>query len=222
MSYTPDLHRLLSGSARYRHGDTTYVVERHPLGDAVFPTGQVVGCDALVCAATASPFTVPIPPGTYPLLAWVAVIHRDGAAWREHRTTALQLAVRNEPAHRWKPALVGQQDASTLGAGEFFGYPVDAGVGTLADLAALRALAEWDEDRVHEVYIPLESAGGPVPGAIGAITDDRTGANVIIVCSGWGDGVYPTFIGYTADGAVASFVTDFRVIPDEAAAEQRV
>jgi hypothetical protein len=113
---------------------------------------------------------------------------------------------------------VKQQDVSALGEGQFFGYSVDAGVGTLADLAALRALAEWDEDRLEEVYNSEQIPGGPVPRAIGAVTDDRTGANVIIVDSGLGDGVYPTFIGYTAEGAVASFVTDFMVIPNEAEA----
>jgi hypothetical protein len=46
-----------------------------------------------------------------------------------------------------------------------------------------------------------------------AVTDEPTGANVTVVSSGWGDGLYPTFIGYAASGAVASFVTDFMVVP---------
>jgi hypothetical protein len=36
---------------------------------------------------------------------------------------------------------------------------------------------------------------------------------VYVVGSGWGDGVYATYIGRTEDGRIASFVTDFRVIP---------
>ncbi|MEU8180700.1 DUF4241 domain-containing protein [Micromonospora sp. NPDC049044] len=43
--------------------------------------------------------------------------------------------------------------------------------------------------------------------------DLATGANVITVSSGWGDGIYPTFVGYAADGEVTSYVTDFLVIP---------
>ncbi|GAA2357232.1 hypothetical protein Cme02nite_50810 [Catellatospora methionotrophica] len=37
---------------------------------------------------------------------------------------------------------------------------------------------------------------------------------MITVSSGWGDGIYPTFIGYAAEGKVTSYVTDFLVIPD--------
>jgi hypothetical protein len=84
---------------------------------------------------------------------------------------------------------------------------------TLADQAALQALSTWDFDRVDDVYIPAQLP--EAPGAIGAVTDERTGANVVTVNSGWGDGVYPTFIGYTAHGEVASFVTDFMVVPPD-------
>ena len=100
-----------------------------------------------------------------------------------------------------------------LGEDGFFGYAVDAGAGILADLAAVRALASWDYQRVEDVYIPAQLPERPVPGAVAAITDDQSGANVITVSSGWGDGVYPTFIGYTADGDISSFVTDFLVVP---------
>jgi hypothetical protein len=44
-------------------------------------------------------------------------------------------------------------------------------------------------------------------------TDPATGANVVLVAAGWGDGSYPTFIGRDADGAVVRFVTDFLVTP---------
>jgi hypothetical protein len=63
------------------------------------------------------------------------------------------------------------------------------------------------------VYIPDELPEAPVPAAISAVTDEATGANVATVGSGWGDGRYPTFIGYNAGGEVTCFVTDFIVAP---------
>jgi hypothetical protein len=171
----------------------------------------VVGCDPLT-ADDAEPFTVRVAPGAYPLRAWVAVLYRDGAE-QQRRVAALELVVRDEPAVVWQPALVAGNYPAELGPDEFFGYGVDAGTGTLADVTAVRALAGWDYEHVEAVYIPDEIPLAPVPGVAGSVTDEASGANVILVSSGWGDGAYPTFIGYAAPGEVSSFVTDFMVVP---------
>jgi hypothetical protein len=211
--YVPNLDKLLVSGSRYSDDQAEYVIEAHDAPDVTMPTGQVVGCDALTTGGWAEPFTVSVPAGTYPLRAWVAVLYTGGAEW-QRRVAALQLVVTGEPAARWEMALVSGQDPSTLGDGEFYGYGVDAGTGTLADVVALRALADWDYERLDDVYIPAQYPLAPVPGGIiSAVTDEPSGANVVAVSSGWGDGAYPTFIGYTAEGAVASFVTDFMVVP---------
>jgi Protein of unknown function (DUF4241) len=148
--------------------------------------GQVVGCDPLVYSVDAAPFTVAVSPGRYPLRAWVAVLYRGAAEW-QRRVAALQLIIRDEPATRWQLALVEGQDPSALGEDEYYRYVVDAGTGTLADLAAVRALATWDYQRLEDVYIPAQLPERPVPGAVAAVTHEQSGANVIIVTSGWGD-----------------------------------
>lgn len=99
MPYIPDLDRLLSAGARYADEYAVYVIEQHPLGEVVLPTGQVVGCDPLV-NPDAAPFRVTMPDGTYPLRAWVAVLYQRGTEW-QRRVAALQLAVRDDPAARW-------------------------------------------------------------------------------------------------------------------------
>jgi hypothetical protein len=213
MPYTPDVTRLLTAGTTYSDERTTYVIELHPLDSVVLPSGQVVGCDPLVFADSQPAFTASVAPGTYPLQASVAVLFRDGTEW-QRRTAALHLVIRNEPAVRWDLAVTGDQDGSTLADDEYFGYAVDAGAGTLADLVAVRALAAWDFDRLDDVFIPAQLPMAPA--AIGAVTDDPTGANVVTVTSGWGDGRYPTFIGYTADGDITAFVTDFLVVPVDA------
>jgi hypothetical protein len=210
--YLPDLDRFLTRGAQYPDGDAEYVIEPLPAGDVVLPTGQVVGCDPLTFPE-ALPFTAAVPPGTYPLRAWVAVLQAGGVEWRRY-VAALQLVIRDEPAARWAPAVVAGQDASCLDEDGYFGYPVDAGAATLADAAAITGIAEWEYEQVEAAFIPAEIPDTPIPGsALSAVIDDRTGANVIAVISGMGDGVYPTFTGYTASGEVASFVTDFMVVP---------
>ncbi|MEV6595925.1 DUF4241 domain-containing protein [Actinoplanes sp. NPDC051346] len=128
----------------------------------------------------------------------------------DRRTAALQLVLRDEPVTAWEPALLPYADPLRLDEDHFFAYPVDSGLGTLADERALAALTTWSYARVEQAFLPEPSP--PAPGALHAITHPPTGANVVAVCTGWGDGDYATFIGRTARGDVASFVTDFRVI----------
>ncbi|MET7371350.1 DUF4241 domain-containing protein [Micromonospora arida] len=212
MPYTPDLDRLLTPGSRFTDQHGGYLIEVHPVDDIVLPTGQVVGCDPLVCPE-AEPFTVTVPPGRYAARAWVAVVLREDAEV-DRRAAALELVVSAEPTIRWEPAVAGDQDVATLGADDYFGYGVDAGVGTLADPTALAVLESWDSDRVEEVFIPAELPSSPVPGLISAVLDEASGANVVTVSTGWGDGCYGTWIGRAADGRVTSFVTDFMVVPE--------
>jgi hypothetical protein len=211
MAYTPDFERLLRAGTQFADEHASYVIECHPVADVVLPTGQVVGCDPLVCPE-AEPFTVAVPPGRYPARAWVAVQLQDGAE-RDRRVAALQLVVRDEPAARWEPALVGDQDPAGLDDDSYFGYGVDAGVGTLADVAAVRAVTEWEYEDVEAVFIPAQLPQAPVPGHIPAVVDETTGANLVTVHSGWGDGSYGTWIGRNEAGEVTTYVTDFMVVP---------
>jgi hypothetical protein len=214
--YSPDLGLLLTEGARYRDERTEYVIGRHAAGQVHLPTGQVVGCDPLTDAHVASPFTVTIPAGTYPLYVWVAILYQDGAE-QQRRVAALQLVVSDGPVVRYQMAMTAGQDLAELDEDSYFGFPVGAGTATLADSTAVRALAKWDYERLDATYIPAQIPVAPVPGGIyTAVTDEPTGANVTVVASGWGDGLYPTFIGYAPSGAVSSFITDFMVVPRDA------
>jgi hypothetical protein len=53
MPYTPDLDRLLSAGARYSDSRAEYVIEPHLVGQAILPTGRVIGCDPLSYGAYA-------------------------------------------------------------------------------------------------------------------------------------------------------------------------
>jgi hypothetical protein len=176
------------------------------------PTGEVVACDPLVPHTTA--FVDTVEPGRYPLRAWVAVLHRDGAEW-QRGIAALQLVIGEEPARSWTMALLPGQDMASLGEDGYFGYGVDAGTGTLADRVAIEALSAWDYDRIDATFIPAQVPNDPVEAVIAAVVDEITGANVYVVGSGWGDGVYATYVGRDADGGISSFVTDFGVVPIE-------
>jgi hypothetical protein len=178
-----------------------------PLGDVVLPTGRLVGCDPLVATGSVEPFTVTVAPGRYPLRSWVAVAQVDGVEVGR-RPAALQLTIREGPVFRWEPALLPGQEAAALGADEVFVHSVDTGLSTLADEAALTGLAGWDYARVEAAFVPARA--GTAAGALGAVTDLPTGANVTAVSVS--NGTYPTFVGYTnTEGEVACLVTTFLI-----------
>lgn len=210
MPYVPDLDLLLTAGRRVEHDGVLYALEAHELGSVVLPTGKVVGCDPLVPRTT--PFADAVEPGHYPLRAWVAVLSEDGSE-SERRVAALQLVIADEPVAAWTMALLPGQDVTALEDDGFFGYGVDAGTGTLADQVAVEALSTWDYERIDEVFIPAQIPDDPIEAVIAAVVDERTAANVYVVGSGWGDGVYATYVGRTEDGRIAGFVTDFRVVP---------
>lgn len=151
-----------------------------------------MACDPLVPHTV--PFVETVEPGCYALPAWVAVLHKDGAEW-QRRITALQLVIVDEDG--------------------YFGYGVDAGTGTLADRVAIEALSKWGYDRIDEAFISAQIPLDSIDAVRVAIADEPTGANVYVVGSGWGDGCYATYVSWTADGRISSWVTDFRVLPTD-------
>ncbi|MFI1996489.1 DUF4241 domain-containing protein [Actinoplanes sp. NPDC020271] len=208
----PDLDRLLQAGSRYVQDDVTYVVEPHPLGVLKLPTGRLAAFDPGVTDEEDEPFSVTLAPGDYRVTAWVTVLEKEDREW-QRRVAALQLVVRDEPVVSWELALVDSDEPDQLEPGEFFGYGVDTGAGAFADLGVSRLLAEWDSEDFEEAFDPDEFPEEPVPGHFDQVVDEDSGANVIMVESGWGDGYYPTYVGRTESGEVAAFVTDFLVVP---------
>jgi len=224
------LDRLLTEGARHSDDTHDYELTMVPVGDVTLPTGHVVACDPLIPTGETPPFTVTVPPGRYPLRAWVAVAYLPARTLARassraaapataepplrnrveahRRTAALQLAIRDEPITAWEPAR--PPDPSFLDEDGFAAYPVDTGTATLADERALRSLSTWDYKDVESAFVPPHPPD--IPGTLSAVTDPTTAANVVAVHPGCGDGAYATFIGRTAKGEVGCFVTDFRVI----------
>jgi hypothetical protein len=181
--FTPG-ERIVSDTGQ---GEVVYVVgEPRPLGDVVFSTGHVVACEPL---STMPPFTATVPPGTYPLQAIdVTVTMCDGEVSYQ-QLGAIQLVVRQAQPTHWEIAADG-------------GHPVDGGTSTIADLVAIQAMADWDEQREDDYFSRLTYDDRPT----NVVVDEASGANVIVVNTG-SDGIFSTIVGYTDDGTVASFAT---------------
>jgi hypothetical protein len=212
MVYAPDLTTMLVDGYRRSRLWTSFVIESRALAPAVLPTGRIVASDGFP-SRDGGAFAVTVPPGTYPMYAWVAVIKKRGKEV-DRRNAALELRVGEAPTVSWEMALTGDASLDDLkDEDDFIGFTVDSGCATLADADACEALRRWDFDRFESVYIPRPLPQKPVPGYVTAVVDPATGANLSVVGSGLGDGVYPTFIGRDAEGGITRFVIDFMLLP---------
>ncbi|WP_181776961.1 DUF4241 domain-containing protein [Amycolatopsis pittospori] len=185
------------------------IVEVAELGELDLPSGRLVAGDPSYGGSSAmpGPFLVTVPPGGYPVsVAKVRLTDDDGGEYR--RIAAARVRVRAEPVVRWELALTEGDDPAKAKAGEVYGYGVDSGIGSFLDATAAPALPRLVGDSGEGPLMKLFENDGI--GGAHLIRDG--GAAVAAFISGWGDGGYPTWIGYTDRGQVARFVTDFHVI----------
>ncbi|MGJ7525042.1 DUF4241 domain-containing protein [Variovorax sp. GB1P17] len=183
---------------------------RQPCGVLKITSGRIVACDPLVQPEREA-FTRSVSGrGAFP----VEVLHDKG----RHALAVLWLRERGGQQVadlRWEPALLEGQSSEGLGDDEFFGYPVDAGVGCFMDADAAKAMAEREaresEKSVHFNYYDdvLAEELGTADIANHYPQGAGTANNILIFSSGWGDGSYPSFWALDAAGEPVALVTDF-------------
>jgi len=213
----PDVDRLFTVGSTYPYpnGQIGTVVDL-PSVELDLPTGRVFACDPFVgLYEEAVAFTTSVAPGTYTVAVSMVEITdpaRPSTGHPHHRVAAARLRVLDRPVAAWEPGLTDGQDIVELEGDGFYGYGVDAGTGCFVDVAVAGALAAY-QDESDALMDALD--GGGEQRILALVTDPDTGHSVALFPSGWGDGAYPTWIGRTAGGEVACFVTEFFVVPDE-------
>lgn len=196
-------------------------VDTLDIGTVHFPTGTILACDPLVELGEALPFIQTVPAGTYPVTICVVPSETYG-----DRYACVKVAISNNKPVRYEMGMVGAENLDEeLQEDEFFGFFVDAGMGCIVDLKAQEAFkAYWEQremedesiDPYNDLFCDLleenfqanpqyQRDGGDwlnwtVPG---------TDCNIPIFASGWGDGVYPCYFGYDAEGNVCGVYIRF-------------
>ncbi|MEO5756047.1 MAG: DUF4241 domain-containing protein [Mesorhizobium sp.] len=179
-----------------------------PIGEVELPTGEIIACDPLTTGTDWPALSRKVKPGHYP----VSLFEAQG------RVAAAFLRLHPGVPVRWELATLPGQDAATLKDDEIFGYPVDAGLGSFMDKAAMALMSEQQgklkpEQNYYDDVLAAEFAPNqdrfvmhhPVAG---------NPLNIAMFWSGWGDGYYPSFWGLNAAGEPLLLMTDFGVLED--------
>jgi hypothetical protein len=172
---------------RFQTDDGEFVATR--LADAgalVLPTGRIVASDPILDPFS-KPFTIAVPAGTYPVL--LSLIKDDVAL--------LMVNFAKGSPVRWQATNP-----------ENFG--VDSATGCLMDQKVCRFLRRKAEnDKYHRYVRRFQDAMEENEGLWGSYcVDCDSGANVVLFRTWGGDGLFPSFFGYNADGEVVCLVTD--------------
>jgi hypothetical protein len=178
------------------------------IGKLKISTGKLVACDPLVCPDS-EPFTFDIPVGDYPVTLAIAQIKDD------QRVAYAKLNITAQTVVKWEMALLAGQDTSMLKEDEKFGYGVDAGTACFGDKIAMEVLQK-KMDEVDDYYETITDECDKSYVHTWSWCDlkikDDSESNILIFSSGFGDGFYTTWVGYSADGEIASIATDFDVV----------
>jgi hypothetical protein len=116
--------------------------------------------------------------------------------------------VREASVVSWEQSVRPDEDAGTLGDGQFFALAVDAGMLCVFDTAALPGLVEVSRDRDEPRGLWHELTDVVTRDNSVELEDPETGTNLIAFEIGWGDGVYAVWIGRAADGEIACVVAE--------------
>ncbi|MFF7335128.1 DUF4241 domain-containing protein [Streptomyces sp. NPDC008150] len=215
----PDLTRFLTPGGPYPFplDGVEARVRLLPAVPLSLPSGRVVALEPFMAGGEDEEemaFGEQVKPGVYPVeLSEIDLIDGTGRVI-DTRTATARLVIREEPVVRWELAVTAGQDPKELDDDSYFGYPVDGGTGCFLDATTYRAL-HTEEDFAERVLDAMYADAATTPGGGDRTPDPLTLAvgndptAVVAFSTGWGDGVYATWIGRTANDEVACFLTDF-------------
>ena len=189
------------------------LLETYEAGKIHISSGKIVASDALI-SPDHSAFNQGFPKGDFQVL-----VHKE----RESNCIAYAEIVfdKNQLAENWTLALCGDQNLEDLKEGEIFGYPVESGMGSFMDKDAQNALNNLEQDLFHKkgadfMGIYEEFFHAHFFDEKGAIDQfavlkpyDSKPENIVAFETGYGEGFYATYIGYSKDNQPVKLISEF-------------
>ncbi len=197
-------------------------VELLEIGNVKVPSGRIVVCDPLV-VPNAKPLKRKVETGEFPVKIYVAKTENSGDKY-----AVAKLELKLNRAVKWVLAVREGEDINKLQhEDEFYGFPVDAGLGGFFDKQAGAVYLNFLDDfvkknpngNIYDDFFAAEFKKNAKdqndPEDIGDWINfqlPNSELNITMFHSGYGDGVYPAYWGIDENGEVVSLVIDFFVL----------
>ena len=191
------------------------------LGTVSLVSGQIIVADPLCnLDEETEPFYHKVLPGDYEVEASVVMPEQGDCA----RYAAVRVQFSKEPAVRYVEALIGDEELEELEPGEIYGFRVDSGLACICDEVTRDAFEnftkEWCERGEQEpenlyneyfadLFLDSYEKNPKYQREEGDYLDwiiPNTPFHMILFESGFGDGVYPVYYGFDANGQICQMV----------------
>lgn len=192
-------------------------LETMEIGNVSLPSGKVVVRDPLVSLdANQSPYFVQAPKGNFPVT--ISVVKSED--WGD-RYAVVKVEFTKEKPLVYREALIGIEELEDVTKDDFFGFGVDAGLGCITDAEVLpfvdKFTDESDVDNLYDDYFAeifaqsykhnpdnQRNAGDWINWIV-----PNTEYQIPMFASGFGDGEYPVYFAYDANGEICGLYIQF-------------
>ncbi|WP_157151399.1 DUF4241 domain-containing protein [Brachyspira sp. SAP_772] len=191
------------------------------IGEVNLSSGKIIACDPLayLYENEVYPFIQTVKPDKYKVSL---LIIKD-----EERISIAKISFSNNKPKRYELAVIGEEDLSEVEEGEFFGYPVDAGMGCFCDYDAAKKYFEYEnklkeekgedfDNRYDDLFSDLlEDNAKKNPKYQSKYGDwlnwnvGESDSNIVLFTSGYGDGYYPSYFAYDENDNICALYTLF-------------
>jgi hypothetical protein len=205
---------LASGELKDHDGNVEKArlpVRLDSVGSLSFEDGRLVVADPYLMDEEPAPIVQELLSRPYDVMAATVEVGPD-----HPRIAAAMLVSGIDAIVAWEMAHWPGQDPASLGSEEFVGYGVDAGTGCFASPAAAKVAGRVLAADGGMLEDPISRAlfSGPPAAGAAVIAPEEGAPPVAVFSSGWGDGLYPTWLGLNQHGDVAVAITDFLLTRD--------
>ena len=200
------------------HGKELFVLD---MGEIKFPTGEIIVRDPLVwLSRNEKPYLTSVPKGTFRIETLVAKISEDN-----YRYVLSRVKFSDNTPIKYYEALKGDENLDDVDEDSIFGFNVDAGLATIVDVDTRNAYCDFVEkwnaanpgkniydDFFAEIFAksakehPLYQRDG---GDWINFKIPNSELSIPMIQSGFGDGRYPVYFGYDANGGLCDIVCEY-------------
>lgn len=192
-------------------------METMQIGNVSLPSGKIVVRDPLVyLSSDEKPYFIQAPKGNFPVT--IAVVKSED--WGD-RYAVVKVEFTKEKPVVYREALIGIEDLEDVTEDDFFGFSVDAGLGCITDAEVLPSVDQFvsatDVDNVYDDYFAeifaqsykdhpnnQRDAGDWINWTV-----PNTEYQIPMFASGFGDGSYPVYFAYDANGEICGLYIQF-------------